>query len=51
MCDEAIDLFRQLRDEFPLAMWTGNWALFDQLRATLEAHLRKIDSTPAAESA
>ncbi len=45
MCNEAIGLFRQIREEFPLAMWSGNWTWFEELRTTLEDHLSRTKPT------
>lgn len=39
MCNEGVRLFRALREAFPDAMWSGNWAEFDCIRDQLEAHL------------
>lgn len=39
MCEAGIELFRELRDELPNAMWSGDWSAFEDLRDRLEKHL------------
>jgi len=50
MCEEGIRLFRELRAEFPEAMWKGDWSRFDKMRRELEAHFQ-IEIEPGAQSA
>lgn len=51
MCPRGIDLFRELREAFPEAMWSGDWGHFDAIRTELEAHLRADSQLEAVESA
>lgn len=50
MCEEGVRLFRALRDEFPTAMWTGDWNAFDEIRNHLEFHLLVVETEPEATS-
>lgn len=51
MCPEGIRLFRELREAFPEAMWSGDWTAFDAVRTELEGHLQVTPKLEAVESA
>lgn len=45
ICPTGLELWQALRDEFPHAMWSGDWGGFNKLRDELENHLAPNQET------